>query len=487
MRVFMTGATGFIGRATVLRLLRDGHRVTAWVRDVARARAIFGPAATLVAADSGDSALCDAVAQADAVINLAGEPIIGRLGSLRWTRSRRDALERSRIDVTRRLVAAMRAAERSPDVLVSASAVGVYGDRGDERLDERSRPGTGFAAELCRDWERVALEARDCRVVALRIGIVLGVGGGALQSMLPAFRAGLGGRIGDGRQYVPWVHLTDMVEIIVQALTDERMAGVVNAVAPAEDSNRDLTVALGRVVERGARFPVPAGALRLAMGDAAGVVLASQRVVPAALTRLGFAFRFPELRGALEDIVDDGCQFRPVSRDEIPHVPYLADRRPRYVLTQTTSIQAPVTEVFQFFSRAENLSLITPPALSFEILTPTPIAMGSGAVIDYRIALGPVPMRWRTVIEDWLPGELFTDAQHRGPYRAWWHEHHFTTDGERTIMEDRVYYAPPLGPLGRIANRFFVERKLREIFGHRRAAMALRFPCEDTPAARRAA
>ncbi|HEY2107542.1 MAG TPA: TIGR01777 family oxidoreductase [Candidatus Binataceae bacterium] len=215
MRIFVTGATGFVGRALTLRLLGGGHEVSAWVRAEDRARNLLGPDVRLVAASGGAQALSDEMARADAVVNLAGEPILGG----RWTAQRKDALEKSRVELTASIVDAITRSQKRPAVLVSASAVGYYGDRGDELLDERSAPGDDFLAGLCKEWEQSALRAEQAgvRVFIPRLGIVLGLDGGALAQMLPPFQFGAGGPIASGRQWMGWIHLFDLVEIIATA------------------------------------------------------------------------------------------------------------------------------------------------------------------------------------------------------------------------------------------------------------------------------
>ena len=300
MHIFIIGATGFIGRALVLRLQRDGHDITAWVRDEERARGALGADVDLLPIEAGESALRDALAVSDAVVNLAGEPLIGR-----WTRMRLQAITESRVQLTDRIVHAMRYAEHQPSVFVSGSAVGYYGDRGDEVLTEASAPADDALARLCRDWERAALQAESAgaRVVLMRTGIVLSRDGGALSRLLLPFRLGLGGPIGSGRQYMPWIHLHDHVDMIVAALTDGRFSGPVNVSAPAPVTNREFARALGRALRRPALIPLPAFALRLALGEASSVLLAGQRAVPEKALRLGFAFQYPEIETALADIV----------------------------------------------------------------------------------------------------------------------------------------------------------------------------------------
>ena len=300
MRVFLTGGTGFLGSALAARLRREGHEVAAWVRSAARARARLGPAVELVEIGGDDARLRAALARCAAVVNLAGEPVLAR-----WTAERRAALRASRVDLTARLVDALAGASPRPRVLISGSAVGFYGDRGDERLTEASPAGTGFLPELCVAWEEAARRAEPLglRVALLRRGIVLGREGGALPRMLTPFRLGLGGRLGGGRQHMPWIHLEDWVEAGLVALGDERARGPLNLTAPAPPTNREFTRALATALHRPAPFPVPAAALRLLFGDAGSVLLESQRAEPAGLIELGFVHRHRELEPALRELL----------------------------------------------------------------------------------------------------------------------------------------------------------------------------------------
>lgn len=464
MHVLLTGATGFLGRPLVLRLMRDGHELTAWVRDEGAARDALGPEVALVPVGDPES-----VRAADAIVNLAGAPIAGK----RWTAKRKRELTSSRLDTTRAIVAALDSRKRR--VLVSASASGYYGDRGDARLAETALPGEGFAAELCQQWELAAREA-NATVAIARFGIVLGREGGALAKLLPLARAGLAGPIAGGAQWVPWVHLDDAVEAIVHLLAHP--VPVANVVSPAPVRQRDFATAIAHAVHRPAIAPAPRLAMRAILGESASVLTASQRVMPDALLAAGFRFRFASLDAALADIVRaPTVEFQRLT--ELPDADYTRARRPRYQLIARSELAAPIEQVFPFFAAAENLQLLTPPAMRFHIESPRPIAMRAQAVIDYSLAILGVPAKWRTVIEKWQPPKgdeaLFVDAQTRGPYRAWWHEHHFHGEGDKTVMEDVVSYAPPLGPLGAIANRLLVERQLRRIFGYRAAMIRQRF------------
>ncbi len=238
----------------------------------------------------------------EVVVNLAGEPI-----DRRWTAGVRKALRESRVGVTRDVVAAIARLPEGerPRVLVNGSAVGIYGDGGDEVLTELSPRGSGYLAGLCADWEAAALEAEDpgVRVVLLRTGIVLEKKRGALGKLVPVFKAGLGGRLGSGRQWMPWVHAGDLRAMILHAVLSERIRGPVNGTAPLPERNVDFTRKLAGVLRRPAVFPVPEFALRMALGECSTALVASQRVVPAALESDGFVFRHPALETALDDLL----------------------------------------------------------------------------------------------------------------------------------------------------------------------------------------
>jgi hypothetical protein len=462
MRVFVAGATGFIGRALVPRLQRDGHSVVVWARSDTRALALLGADIDVVSVAAGQEALVTALSRCDAVVNLAGEPLLGA----RWTPARRAVLRASRIDTTEQLVGAIEAASPRPRVLVSGSAVGYYGDRADEALNESSSHRDDFLSQLCQDWESAATQASasGVRVVLLRTGVVLGRAGGALAQMLPPFKLGAGGPIGSGRQYFPWIHLHDLVKLVVTAIEDDRYAGAVNGVAPEQATSKTFARALGRVLHRPAVLPTPSLALRAIFGEAAVVLLASQRVDPQAARRLGFTWDFPSLDDALRDVIVGA----PV--EIVPATAHGA----RFELRTTTVINAPIDEAFAFFSKAGNLGLITPAAMHFRIVGRIP-PMAEGAIINYRVRIGPLPLRWRTRIVAWNPGQSFADVQDSGPYSVWRHEHVFTAEGNRTVMADRVYYTPRVGAIARLTNRLFVAPQLRGVFQYRADVIRLRF------------
>lgn len=292
--VVVTGATGLVGR----QLVPDLEERFSGVRILSRSAATEqGNRRSLLwdGIDPGDEALVGAAA----VVHLAGEPIFGGAP----TAARRTRIRRSRVASTHAIVERLSEIDgpMRPKVLICASAVGIYGDRGEEVLDEDSAPGSGFLADVCRDWEGEAMRAKEAlvRVVCLRIGVVVSKHGGAFAMMRTPFSLGLGGRLGDGRQFFPWIHLDDLVNVILWAL-DANVEGVVNAVAPEATRNIDLTRALGKVLGRPTLLPVPALALRLVLGDLAGELLGSRCVRPRRLEEAGFEFRHPTLTSALE-------------------------------------------------------------------------------------------------------------------------------------------------------------------------------------------
>ena len=300
MRVAITGSTGLVGSVVVTSLSAAGHEV---VRLVRRPPAP-GEKAVRWDPEKGEVA-AGGLEGLDDVVHLAGENI----ASGRWNAARKAAIRASRVNGTRLLCDALAGLARPPKTLVCASAIGYYGDRGADVLTEESPPGAGFLPDVCREWEAASEPAarKGIRVVLLRIGVVLSLKGGALSRMLPPFRAGLGGVIGNGRQYVSWVALDDLVGIVLHALRSGELRGPVNAVAPVPVTNRELTEALGKVLSRPTLFPVPAFALRLAVGEMAdALLLSSARVIPRRLEETGYPFRFPELPAALNHLLGKG-------------------------------------------------------------------------------------------------------------------------------------------------------------------------------------
>jgi uncharacterized protein (TIGR01777 family) len=294
VRITITGATGLIGNKLVAALRERGDEITVLSRDPEKAKnSLAGVDAVAWRDPESEPAPVAALAGRDAVVHLAGEPV-----AQRWSASVKDRIRSSRELGTRNLVEAMNAASPSPGVLVSSSAVGYYGPHGDEELDETSPPGTDFLSEVCVVWEQEAQKA-DARVVLVRTGIVLAESGGALATMLPFFKAGVGGPVAGGKQYMPWIHLDDLVGIYVRALDDAAWEGPVNGSAPEPVTNKAFSKTLGSVLRRPAFAPVPKFAIRTLFGEMADVVANGQRAVPRRTQELGYKFEYTALEPAL--------------------------------------------------------------------------------------------------------------------------------------------------------------------------------------------
>ena len=297
-RILVSGSSGLVGSTLLTSLKSAGARI----RRLARPGSTpAGNNEERIPWDPAQPISPEAVSGFDAVIHLAGESIVGR-----WTESKKARIRDSRIPATTNLARALAQAKNKPEVFLSASAIGYYGSRGDEVLTEESSPGAGFAADLARDWEAASVAASDAgiRTVQMRTGIVMGTAGGALPKMLPAFKMGVGGRLGDGRQWMSWVDVRDVVGAIHHLLRSDLLHGPVNLVSPKPVTNMEFTKALGNVLSRPTIFPMPAFAARLAFGQMADeLLLASQRVEPVKLISSGYPFRFGKLQDCLKDLL----------------------------------------------------------------------------------------------------------------------------------------------------------------------------------------
>ncbi len=293
MQALVTGGTGLVGRALLAQL--SDAVVLSRDPDLA-ARKLGRVRAFRWLPDAGPLPV-EALRGIDTVFNLAGEPIADG----RWTKDKKRRIRDSRLLGTRNLIAGMEALDKRPEVLVSASAVGFYGDRGDDEIDEGSAAGRGFLAEICTDWESEVMAATrlGVRVACVRIGIVLAPGGGALARMIAPFKMGVGGRLGSGKQWMPWIHLDDVVGMLIHASRKGEIRGAMNAVSPQPVTNADFTRALGHAVHRPALLPVPSTALRIVFGEMSEILTSSCRAFPRVAERTGYQFKYAELDEAL--------------------------------------------------------------------------------------------------------------------------------------------------------------------------------------------
>jgi len=297
MHILVTGGTGFIGQPLVELLLERGENITLLCRNFSKAKELFGDRVNLL------GSVKDTALEVDAVINLAGEPIVDK----RWSDQRKQVLKDSRIGVTDELIEWMDQSAKKPTTLISGSAIGYYGNYPeDKQVTEISKPRECFASELCQQWEATALKAEQfgTRVCLVRTGIVLAAHGGALKRMLLPFKMGLGGRIGSGEQWFAWVHLQDMLSLLLFLLDNENIRGAVNATAPHPVTNGTFSKQLAGALNRPALFPMPEFVAKLLFGEASELLLEGQKVVPKKLLDHGFEFAFPQANAALQAICD---------------------------------------------------------------------------------------------------------------------------------------------------------------------------------------
>lgn len=436
----MTGATGFVGRALFLELFKAGNELVVLSRDPARARAELGLPCKIYPWDALTEATRPAMFEGvEAVVHLVGDSI----GEGRWTEEKKKRIFDSRIRGTQNLWKGIHLMEgRRPATVVCAAAVGIHG------------PKDSFLTRVCRDWEETVFKMAlpDIRVAALRLGVVLGRGGGIIEQILPMFRAGLGGRIGSGTQVLSWIGLSDAVGLFCEALVNPAYRGAFNAVAPVPAANAEFTRQLARAVDRPAVIPVPEFAIKAALGEAACLPLDSIEALPDGPVK-DFRFRTPDLDTALRalDLQDE-------------------------VLEAMQWVPAPRAAVFPFFSHAENLGQLTPEWLHFRILASSTPQIQAGTTIDYSLKIKGFPVKWRTRIETFEAPTRFIDTQEKGPYAKWHHTHEFFEVRGGTLVTDRVLYRLPLGVLGDWVAGGMVAHDVTQIFAYRRKQISVRWP-----------
>lgn len=299
MRILVTGASGFVGQRVVRELLNNKHEVVVLTRNIAKSALNLGSHCKFVQWDTVSVPPQSAFEGVEGIINLMGEGIADK----RWDEAQKQKIHDSRINGTHLLIKAISDMAKKPKVLVSASGVGIYGNRDTEVITETSTTGNDFLANLCKEWEAEAFKAKDLglRVVVVRTGMVLGRNGGALKKMLPIFKLGLGGPVGSGKQYMSWIHVDDLASIYVEAINNASIEGAVNGTAPYPATNKEFTKALGKALHRPAFMPVPTFALKSAFGEMSSVLLEGQKVLPTKIKEKKFRFHYPTLEMALKE------------------------------------------------------------------------------------------------------------------------------------------------------------------------------------------
>lgn len=440
MRVLVTGATGLIGRELCKELLLKGCELVIIGRD---SETDFRERFTLPCEYHKWEDL--KLEDIQAVFHLAGDPI----ASGRWSAKKKASILNSRVETTKNLIKAFDG--RWPDVFVGASAIGYYGSRGGETLTEASTAGEGFLPSVCKQWEEASgIFEKHCRVVRLRIGVVLDTRGGFLEPMEKLFSFGLGGKVASGDQWISWIHSSDLIRQLIFVMENNSIEGTFNAVAPKPVTNREWTRAFARQLGVKAFVPAPAIALKVALGEMSQLATNSQKVSCAKIVSQGFEFQYESITSALSNL-------------------YKWKRRSSERLFESEQwVSAKREDIFPFFSEAKNLEKITPPWLNFKVLNQSTEEITAGTLIDYKISLKGLPMKWRTEIKDWNPPQNFIDNQLKGPYKRWHHTHSFEEFPQGTLMKDFVVYELPLGNLGLLVAGGYVGGDVARIFSYRK-------------------
>jgi len=442
MKILITGATGLIGKELGKSLTESGHEIFVISRDAKKARSILPFPCEVIEGDLVKESLKNKSLQnIEAVINLMGESVVGS----RWNSHSKKKIYDSRVVGTRHLIASL---PKTVKTFVAGSAIGIYGDCHEKICYEDHSPGQDFLAKVTADWEAESAKAPG-RVSIIRTGIVLSAHGGAMEQMLFPFKAGLGGILGHGRQWMSWIAIQDIVRLFIFALENEQVQGPVNGAAPHPVTNKEFSKILAKSLNRPLALPVPNIAINALYGEAAETITSSIRCSADRAQALGFRFIHTDLTKTLQELCEP---FR--SREEIFYSEQFIPVTPE--------------KLFVFFKEPHNLEEITPPTLSFHIQKVSTPQIQQGTLIDYVLKIRGIPAKWKTEIDEWHPPFKFVDKQIRGPYKLWHHTHEFRSFCGGTLMIDRVRYRLPLGYFGWLIASYFVRKEVAQIFKYRR-------------------
>lgn len=452
-KILITGATGQLGRFVGLELFKKGYAIKIVSRSAKKALQQLPFPAEVIEKDLVQQPLDSTDFQnVETVIHLMGESIDSR-----WTDSQKTKIRQSRSDSSRNLLLNLPESVRT---VISASAQGIYGDRGDESITETSlvsKDSDHFLAQVCLEWEKPFIEKaslfKQTRFAQLRMGVLLDPQMGALKKMLPLFQRNLGASLGSGQQWMSWISLSDMVRVVLFAVENSVIRGPVNCSAPQPVRNADFTSALCYELGVLQAPAVPQLVLKTVYGEMASMLFDSTRMIPEFLLKSGFQFQHEDLNKYFSEALVDF-------------------KNGQMVLEAYQYIPQEVNQVFAFFSEAKNLETITPPTLSFKIDQMSTPQIQQGTLIDYKLKIHGVPVGWRTLIDQWKPPFQFVDTQLKGPYRLWHHTHQFESLGSGTLMKDRVIYKLPMGRVGYFVAGAFVRSDVEKIFAFRRQFIA---------------
>ena len=442
MKILISGATGLVGSELGKKLVAKGHEIYVLTRSPEKANQYCPFPQTPVSWDEFyDNTELENL---DCIIHLAGTSLFDQ----RWNKKFKDKIYHSRVDTTKRLVEFANKKTKKLKAFISTSAVGIYGEADDKPITEEAPKSYSFLGKVCQEWESPLEKLMNARGVIFRVGIVFSEKGGALSEMVPPIQMGYGGPLGSGKQFTSWIDIDDLVNMYVFAIEND-IYGVYNAVSPNPKTNKEITQWIAKHLSKKAFLPVPLFALRLVMGEVAPHLVESQTISADKILSKGFKFENDELEKSLTK-----------------RVPKLSGTEKRVIYEQW--VPKSKSEVFEFFSDAKNLETITPPSLNFKILNMSTDKIESGSIINYKLKIDGIPIKWRTLIKDWDPPHMFSDNQEKGPYTKWYHIHRFEDLGGGTLMTDQVDFKIPLGLSGKLIAGWKVVRDVQKIFQFRR-------------------
>ncbi|UOF01822.1 TIGR01777 family oxidoreductase [Bdellovibrio reynosensis] len=445
MKVLITGATGLLGREIGKVLAEHGHEIVVISRSLAKAREVLPFPCEVVLGDLSKGPIHDSRLEGiEGVINLMGEPVVSR-----WDSEKKAAIYNSRVEGTKHLIASL---PSNLQVFVSSTAIGYYGNDHETIQHEENPPGDNFLAKVCIDWEKEISKAPGRKAI-IRTGIVLSSHGGAMDQMLYPFRLGIGGPLGDGQQWMSWIHIKDIVGLFVFALENTHVTGPINGCAPNPVRNKEFSKSLANALGKSMGPSMPLFVLKLYFGEVSDVLTVSIRGSAERSKTLGYKFQYDDVNEALKDVCapyQNGEDF------------YYAEQ----------FIPDPPEKVFPFFKEAHNLEEITPPTLNFKIEKVSTSEITQGTLIDYTLKIRGIPAKWKTEIDEWQPPYKFVDNQLKGPYSLWRHTHEFRPFCGGTLLVDKVKYRLPLGQVGWIFASKLVSKDIDNIFSFRRKYIA---------------
>ena len=455
-KILITGATGLVGSHLLHHLIdTDKYKISILTRNKEKAKKelqlpieIFEWDLTKGTIDS------KALEGQDIIIHLAGENVASR-----WNSQTKDKIISSRLISSSLLISEIKKFKTQNKIkLISASAIGIYGDRSSEELTEESSQASTFLASVCSKWEKSILNhhIEGLKSYCLRIGIVLSTDGGALKKMLPAFKLNLAGPLGSGQQFMSWIHIDDLISQIQFLVDNDPEQQVFNAVSPEPVTNSIFTKTLAEELGCLSLFRVPQFLIKLIAGEMSTILLSSQKVIPKNFIRLGYQFKFPKISSALSNIL------RYEKKDEV-------------IFIENQWLNKSPEDIFDFFSEVKNLEKITPSHLSFKVLNMSTPQIQEGSIIDYRLKLHGIPFNWKTLITSFNKNDSFIDQQEKGPYKKWLHTHTFKKSAGGTLIRDHVVYKIPLGTVGRFITGTYIKKDLSKIFNYRKEIIKQEF------------